>query len=39
MLRAVARSENPGVLVVLLGGDNEPLPPVKIGLIELPKPG
>ena len=35
--RAVARSENPGGLVVL-GGDNVP-PLVKIGLTDLPKTG
>ena len=36
-LRAVARSENPGGLVVL-GGDNVP-PLVEIGLTDLPKTG
>ena len=35
--RAVARSENPGGLVVL-GGDNLP-PLVEIGLTDLPKTG
>ena len=35
--RAVARSENPGGLVVL-GGDNVP-PLVEIGLADLPKTG
>ena len=35
--RAVARSENPGVLVVL-GGENV-LPLVEIGLTDLPKTG
>ena len=35
--RAVARSENPGGLVVL-GGENVP-PLVEIGLIDLPKTG
>ena len=35
--RAVARSENPGGLVVL-GGDNVP-PLVEIGLTDLPKTG
>ncbi len=35
--RAVARSKNPGGLV-LLGGDNEP-PLFKIGLTDLPKTG
>ena len=35
--RAVARSENPGGLVVM-GGDNVP-PLVEIGLIYLPKTG
>jgi len=37
MHRAVARSENPGGLVVL-GGDNVP-PLVEIGLTDLPKTG
>ena len=36
-VRAVARSENPGGLVVL-GGDNVP-PLVNIGLTDLPKSG
>ena len=37
LFRAVARSENPGGLVVL-GGDNV-LPLVEIGLTDLPKSG
>ena len=37
ILRAVARSENPGGLVVL-GGDNVS-PRVEIGLTDLPKTG
>ena len=39
VLRAVARSENTGGLIVL-GGENVPSPPlVEIGLIDLPKAG
>ena len=36
--RAVARSKNPGGLVVL-GRDNVPPPPVEIGLTDLPEGG